>query len=230
MKEWLPRLTEALTVNLMKEDILKSGTKYQIGGVPGHRVEEHLLVVKSIIQLYIQRRSGVIMQLVDIQKFFDSEILRTIMTTLKEANVNQKAYRCWFRLNENTTIKVATPAGTTKTANVGEILAQGSGGAALVSGADVARGLDSHFSGSQEEISYGSIRLQPLAYEDVISRLAINVNNTRAGSQKLSCFMAQKGLKCHPTKTVCIIIGTKNTEQKLRKRLTKTLLCSETSR
>ena len=81
MKEWLPRLTEALTVNLMKDDILESGTKYPIGGVPGNRVEEHLLVVKSIIQLYIQRRSGVIMQLVDIQKFFDSEILRTIMTT-----------------------------------------------------------------------------------------------------------------------------------------------------
>ena len=47
MKEWLPRLTEALTVNLMKEDILESGTKYQIGGVPGHRVEEHLLVIKK---------------------------------------------------------------------------------------------------------------------------------------------------------------------------------------
>ena len=28
LKEWLPRLTEALTVNLMKEDIIKSGNKY----------------------------------------------------------------------------------------------------------------------------------------------------------------------------------------------------------
>ena len=45
IKEWLPRLTEALTVNLMKEDFIKSGNKYQIGGIPGHRVGEHLIVV-----------------------------------------------------------------------------------------------------------------------------------------------------------------------------------------
>ena len=75
IKERLPRLTEALTVNIMKEDILKSGNKYQIGGIPGHRVEEHLIVVKSIIQRYTTLKSGVIIQLADIEKFFDTEIL-----------------------------------------------------------------------------------------------------------------------------------------------------------
>ena len=53
MKNWLPRLTESLAVSMMKEDIIQNGTKYQIGGIPGHRVEEHLIVVKSIIGLYI---------------------------------------------------------------------------------------------------------------------------------------------------------------------------------
>ena len=77
------------------------------------------------------------------------------MATLREANVNQKAYRCWLKLNDNTTIGVPTPAGMTNTAYVGKIVAQGSVGAALVSGADVARGLDSHFSGSQDKMSYG---------------------------------------------------------------------------
>ena len=46
MKNWLHRLTEAMTVSLMKEDIIKSGNKFQIGGIRGHRVEEHLIVVK----------------------------------------------------------------------------------------------------------------------------------------------------------------------------------------
>ena len=96
IKEWLPRLTEAL----MKEDIIKSGNKYQIGGIPGHCVEEHLIVVKTIMQKYIDMKSGVIIQLVDIEKFFDTEILRTVMTSLSEANVNKKAYRCWFKLSE----------------------------------------------------------------------------------------------------------------------------------
>ena len=40
--------TESLTVNLMKENLIKGGNKYQIGGISGHRVEEHLIVVKSI--------------------------------------------------------------------------------------------------------------------------------------------------------------------------------------
>ena len=69
IKEWLPRLTEALIVSIMKEDIIKSGNKFQIGGIPGHRVEEHLIVVKSIVQRYITLKSGVVIQLVDIQKF-----------------------------------------------------------------------------------------------------------------------------------------------------------------
>ena len=58
-----------VNISLMKEDILESGTKFQIGVVPGHRVEEHLIVFKIIIQMYMQRKSGVIMQLVDIQNF-----------------------------------------------------------------------------------------------------------------------------------------------------------------
>ena len=120
MKNWLPRLTEALTVSLMKEDIIKSGNKFQIGGIPGHRVEEHLIVVKSVIQLRMYQKSGVVLQLVDIEKFFDSEVLRTVMTSLHEAKINQKAYRCWFKLNEKTTISVATPAGTTEIAEVRE--------------------------------------------------------------------------------------------------------------
>ena len=37
IKEWLARLTEALTVEPMKADIFKAGTKYQIGGCPGMR-------------------------------------------------------------------------------------------------------------------------------------------------------------------------------------------------
>ena len=129
------------------------------------------------------------------------------MTSLNEANVNRKAYRCWFKLNERTEIAVATPVGLTKKAEVKEIVAQGSGGAALASGANIARGLDSQFSDSQDEISYGWVRLQPLAYQDDISRLATTTASTRTGSIRISSMMDQKGLRCHPTKTVCIAIG-----------------------
>ena len=129
------------------------------------------------------------------------------MTSLANAKVNKKAYRCWCKLNQKTVIRVATPTGMSEKAEVDEIVAQGSGGVALASGADIAQGLEGQFSGSLDEISYGWVCLQPLAYQDDINRLALNVNSTRAGSQKLFCLMNQKGLKCNPTKTVCISTG-----------------------
>ena len=95
LKDWMPRLAETLTADMMKDDIFKKCTKYQIGGVPGHRLEEHLVALKCIIGRYIAQGSGVIMQLVDIKKFFDKERLGTVMTSLSSANVNRKAYRCW---------------------------------------------------------------------------------------------------------------------------------------
>ena len=112
---------------------------------------------------------------------------------------------------------VATPEGLTKTAQVQEIVAQGSGGAALASGADIARGLEGQFTSSLDEICYGWVRLQPLAYQDDISRLATNLATAKAGSMKISSMMDQKGLKCHPTKTVCIAIGSEEYRQNIEK-------------
>ena len=62
-------------VSKMKEDILNAGTKYQIGGLHNHRVEEYLIVVKALIGRSTQvRDGGVILVLVDKEIFF---ILKT---------------------------------------------------------------------------------------------------------------------------------------------------------
>ena len=50
---------------MMKPDILKAGTKYQIGGIPRYRIEEHLIVLKSFIMLRMNKKKGVVIQLVD---------------------------------------------------------------------------------------------------------------------------------------------------------------------
>ena len=44
LKEWKPRLTETLLTVMMKDKKLEAGTKFKIG-VPGHRIEEHLIVL-----------------------------------------------------------------------------------------------------------------------------------------------------------------------------------------
>ena len=145
MKDWLPRLCEGLIMDKMKNDIIEGSTVHQIEGIPGHCSEEHLVSVKSIIQRCIDVNSGCLVQLVDIQKFFDSENLRGVMNSLHGAKVNMKAYRTWYKINQNTVISVITPSGISEKAEAGGIMAQGSGGAALASGLDIARGVHSYF-------------------------------------------------------------------------------------
>ena len=139
-----------MIVSQMKTQILAAGTKYQIGGKPGHRVEEHLIALKAIISRCIKTSGGIIINLVDIKTFFDSESLRGVMDSLYNASVPMKAYRTWFKLNSRTVINVRTPMGLTESEEAGELCAQGSGGAALASQLDVDLGLKSHFAGSTD--------------------------------------------------------------------------------
>ena len=85
--------TDPIGVVQMKDDICRKCTKYQIGGVPGHGLEEHLVALKCIIGRYMEKGFGVIMQLVDIQKFFNKERLETPLARLSSVNMNKKAYR-----------------------------------------------------------------------------------------------------------------------------------------
>ena len=215
LKDWKPRLTETLITEMMKEDIIKAGTKFQIGGVPGHRIEEHLIVLKSIILARMSQKKGVVIQLVEYKKFFDSERLRAIMASLASANVNKKAYRCWYKMNETTVISVDTPVGRSEKATVHEIVPQGSGGAALASALDLALGLKRYFAGSGDEICYGRVQTQPQAWQDDILRVAEDIKSTRAGNAKLSAMSVEKGLKAHETKTKFVVIGTQKYREEM---------------
>ena len=88
MKEgFLPRTCEALVVEKMKEPILKSSSKYQIGGQPGHSPEEHIFTIKSVWAIVL---------------FFNREDIGDVMQTLHKIRVNDKAARVWLNLNEGT--------------------------------------------------------------------------------------------------------------------------------
>ena len=68
MKDWLPKCVEAVAVNRMKQSILESGTKNQMGGKPYHTVEEHLITLKALISMSIDTGGGCVNQLVDMLK------------------------------------------------------------------------------------------------------------------------------------------------------------------
>ena len=209
LKEWLPRLCEALTVRDMKDEIFAAGTKYQIGGCPGQRTQFHLFVVKSLIALRSQPGGrGVLWTLIDIIKFFDKQSLVDAMDALHQAKVNPKNYRVWYKLNMNTVIQVKTGGGGMSARGLaGQVTGQGGGGAALASALNLDLGLNSYFQASSDEECYGKIRLQPITYVDDTARASKDVNSMRAGNTKLACLMAEKQLEIHPKKSGFMIFG-----------------------
>ena len=105
MKEtFLPRLCEALVVGKMKQVIINSSSKYQIGGQPGHATDEHIFTVKSVWAMLEKDNTGMIITLVDIVAFFDREDIYDVMQTLHKIGVNTKAARVWYKLNRDTEI------------------------------------------------------------------------------------------------------------------------------
>ena len=84
----------------MKEQILGSSSKYQVGGQPGHSPEERIFTINSLWAMMEAEGSGMILTLVNIVAFFDREHIYDVMQTVSEIGVNQKAARVWFKLNE----------------------------------------------------------------------------------------------------------------------------------
>ena len=219
MKLWEPKVLEAMVVSKMKPNILGAGTKYQIGGKPYHRVEEHLIATKALISRSLVTEGGCMAQQVDIQGFFDAESLRGVMGSLFSAKIPLKTYRLWYKLNSKTVIRVSTPSGLTEAGEAGELCAQGSSGAALASQLDVDMGIKTYFQDSKEEASYGSVRIQPQCFQDDIQRIALNVSSARAGNIKLHMMLSERLLRCHPLKTCYILYGSKKYKEQVRKEL-----------
>ena len=65
-------------------------------------------------------------------------------------------------MNKDVRIKVRTPVGDSKVKEIGEIVAQGSQEAAIVSTNGISNGVHDFFHDSEHEVSYGDIVLQPM--------------------------------------------------------------------
>ena len=86
------------------------------------------------------------------------------MGELYNVEVNPKLCRLWFKLNENTIIKVKTANGITKEAAAGPCVGQGSAGGALNSQLNLDRGIQAYYEGSSDEYYYGSVRCQGVVF------------------------------------------------------------------
>ena len=133
-KEWMARAAESLVVSDgLKPFLLAGSSPYQVGGQPGHRPEEMVYVMKSFISKQRKEGKQVVVQCYDIQKFFDKEQIEDGVLTCLRRGAGVPAVRLWYKLNEDTRIKVRTAAGVTAAGEVGAVVGQGTIGGTLVS-------------------------------------------------------------------------------------------------
>ncbi len=101
-----------------------------------------------------------------IVQFFGEEDIFDVMDTLHKVGVNKKAARIWFKLNQDTDVRVKNCDGMTEKAKVGDCIGQGTGGAALVSHLNLDYGLQENFADSLDELYYGDVRVQAMSYHE----------------------------------------------------------------
>ena len=141
------------------------------------------------------------------------------MDTLYGLGVDMKAYRVWTKLNMNTRIRVKTGAGYSDWSDEGPMIGQGTGGGALVSQANLDKGIMDMFEGSEEELRYGGVRVLPLIFQDDILRGTGSVLSARAGNVKVAAVMRSKQLRLNPDKTGYIIFGKKKQVEEARREI-----------
>ena len=112
-----------------------------------------------------------------------------------------------------------TPAGQTGYREVGELVGQGSGAAALASQLDVDLGVQSYFKSSLDKIKYGVVRVQPQEYQDDIAHADPDITSARVSNTKMSMMLRERLLRCHPTKTCYLVYGSKSYKKRVREEL-----------
>ena len=100
-----------------------------------------------------------------------------------------------------------TGGGVSDTAQVGDVIGQGTAGTALVSQVNLDQGLQQYFGNGVEDLEYGAIKVQPLAYQDDIMKGSKDVRGAQAGNIKLAAMFKDKGLSAHPDKTCYLVCG-----------------------
>ena len=76
---------------------LDGSSKYQVGGQPGHRPEELLFVLKSVMAKYKREKKIIVLQSYDVSKFFDKEMMEDGIITCMNRGANPKAVRLWYK-------------------------------------------------------------------------------------------------------------------------------------
>ena len=218
MKDEFPKFFGHLVVSAAKEKMIGNMSKFQIGTKPGHRAQEHIFVLKSVISLYMKYDKPIILTMWDVSKFFDRESLTDCMNEIYKNEIKGKLYRLLYEMNKNTRISVHTPVGVTGEEDTGEGLGQGTLEGAIVSAVNLDNGVNDFFGDSEYEVSYGDLHLQPVLYQDDVARLSLDIESTQMGNNRMETMAETKLLNFNMEKSCFIVFGSKKSRNTIKEK------------
>ena len=229
-KDFWARTAEGLIVeDGLKGPLIDKSSIYQIGGQPGHRTEELVFVMKSVIAKHLKMKKILVMKFFDISKFFDKETIEDAILTCKKRGADPKAVRLWYKLNQHTKIRVKTGSGTSNYTDVGAVLGQGTLGGALISQAVLDEGVMAHFPpGGPLQLDYGSVPMAPVMFQDDLADCSDSLNKARESNRKVDFLTKQLCLTLNRDKSVYILLGSKKQKEETSRQLEKEpLMCGQ---
>ena len=132
-------------------------SKFQLAR-PGHRCQENLFLLKSLMAISEKYNEVLICQFMDLEKFFDKENLKDVLLEAKRNSITVKEYRLLYQMNKKRMIRVVTPVGESEEEEVEEGLGQGGLDSAILSSNSIGNGLEDLFAESSHEIYYENLR------------------------------------------------------------------------
>ena len=228
--QWHCKLLEALITEKMKNNIVNNTPKIQLGGMPGSSSVEHLVVLKTWMKQNEQLKKPGIFNTFDMAKFFDKESLIDCMYSLsKYAKIDNKSYRIWYKINQNTKICVNTSVGTSDYKDIDDSVGQGQVGAALVSSLNIGCAVEEAFRGitsatigkqiSKTVNDFDTVNLNSVIFQDDIGKMSDNLEDAKLGSQILYDTLSRKVLSVNYDKSKYIIFGSKSQRNNMLNKL-----------
>ena len=221
LKQVLARAVDAINVTKMKDTLVENASIFQVGGLPGHSIKEHLITLKTVMARMESTNKGIIFLIVDIISFFDKEDIFDCLETMEEINVNKKAARIWYLMNRSTKITVKTPCGNTESAELSNCVGQGSASAGLVSATNLDRGIQKWFNESDKVMSFNTIRIQPMSYQDDTGSICDGAIMARDQAKRIDLMLREKVLDAHPDKSGYLLLGSNKFINNQKKEINK---------
>ena len=177
--------------------------------------------MKTWMKVKEETKEPGIIQTFDMEKFFDKESLLDTMYTLKtKAKIDNKDYRLWYKLNENTRIRVKTSVGESEANLIVNSLGQGSFGAALASSINIGCAIKDTFHDTSST-NIGTLSLNTVVMQDDIAKMNDNLGQARLGCNKIYNTLMRKQLSVNHDKCKYLIIGPKKFRDNTLKELEK---------